>query len=73
MKEYNEYRYELGPVPAREAKFSPDGLWLVFESWPDGSNHDIYIMSASGANRTRLSDAPGDDFDAVWSPLAVLP
>jgi Tol biopolymer transport system component len=71
--EYNEYRYELGPVPAREAKFSPDGLWLVFESWPEGSNHDIYIMSASGANRTRLSDAPGDDFDPVWSPLATLP
>jgi serine/threonine protein kinase/Tol biopolymer transport system component len=71
--EYNEYRYELGPIPAREAKFSPDGLWLVFESWPEGSNHDIYIMSASGANRTRLSDAPGDDFDPVWSPLASAP
>ena len=71
--EYNEYRYELGPVPAREAKFSPDGLWLVFESWPEGSNHDVYIMSASGANRTRLTDALGDDFDAVWSPLTNLP
>ena len=71
--EYNEYRYELGPVPAREAKFSPDGLWLVFESWPEGSNHDVYIMSASGANRTRLTDALGDDFDAVWSPLTHLP
>ena len=71
--EYNEYRYELGPVPIREARYSPDGLWLVFESWPEGSNHDIYIMSASGAGRTRLTDAPGDDFDPVWRPAVNQP
>jgi serine/threonine protein kinase len=71
--EYSEYRYELGPVPVREAKYSPDGLWLVFESWPEGSNHDVYIMSASGAGRTRLTDAPGDDFDPVWRPAVVQP
>ncbi len=71
--EYNEYRFELGPVPVREARYSPDGLWLVFESWPEGSNHDIYIMSASGAGRTRLTDAPGDDFDPVWRPAVSQP
>ena len=71
--EYNEFQYELGPVPIREAKYSPDGLWLVFESWPEGSNHDIYIMSASGAGRTRLTDAPGDDFDPVWRPALRTP
>ena len=46
---YSEFRYDQGPAPAKEAKYSPDGLWLVYESWPEGSNHDIYIMSASGA------------------------
>jgi serine/threonine protein kinase len=71
--EYSEYHYELGPVPIREAKYSPDGLWLVFESWPEGSNHDIYIMSASGAGRTRLTDALGDDFDPVWRPALSTP
>ena len=71
--EYNEYRYELGPVPIREARYSLDGLWLVFESWPEGSNHDIYIMSASGAGRTRLTNAPGDDFDPVWRPAINQP
>lgn len=70
--EYSEFKYELGPVPVREANYSPDGLWLVFESWPEGSNHDIYVMTASGAARTRLTDAPGDDFDPVWRP-AVAP
>lgn len=69
--EYSEFRYELGPVPVREANYSPDGLWLVFESWPEGSNHDIYIMTASGAARTRLTDWSGDDFDPVWRPVSI--
>ncbi len=71
--EYSEYKYVLGPVPIREAKYSPDGLWLVFESWPEGSNHDIYIMSSSGAGRTRLTDVLGDDFDPVWRPALSTP
>jgi serine/threonine protein kinase len=69
--EYSEFRYELGPVPVRDSNYSPDGLWLVFESWPEGSNHDIYIMTASGAARTRLTDWSGDDFDPVWRPLTI--
>jgi len=44
---YNEYSFDLGPIPVREANYSPDGMWLVFESWPDGSNHDIYILTVS--------------------------
>ncbi len=70
---YSEFRYDQGPAPAKEAKYSPDGLWLVYESWPEGSNHDIYIMSASGAGRIRLTDAPGDDFDPVWRPVITQP
>jgi Tol biopolymer transport system component len=66
--DYSEFRYDQGPAPAKEAKYSPDGLWLVYESWPEGSNHDIYIMSASGAGRIRLTDAFGDDFDPAWRP-----
>jgi Tol biopolymer transport system component len=68
---YSEYRYTLGPWPVREARYSPDGLWLVFESWPQGSNHDIYIMSASGAARTQLTTWERVDFDPAWRP--VLP
>jgi len=71
--EYTEFRYELGPAPAREAKYSPDGLWLAFESWPEGSNHDIFIMSASGAGRIRLTDAPGNEFDPIWRPTIIQP
>jgi dipeptidyl aminopeptidase/acylaminoacyl peptidase len=70
---YNEYRLNIGAIPAREAKYSPDGLWLVFESWPDGSNHDIYYMSASGAGRNRLTDFPSIEFDPVWRPFSFAP
>jgi serine/threonine protein kinase len=71
--DYNEYRYTLGPWPIREARYSPDGLWLVFESWPEGSNHDIYIMSASGAARTQLTNWERLDFDPVWRPALPQP
>jgi serine/threonine protein kinase len=68
--EYSEFRYDLGPFPMREARYSPDGLWLVFEGWPAGDNHDIYVVSGSGAVRTRLTDDPFNDFDPAWRPMA---
>jgi Tol biopolymer transport system component len=70
---YNEFTYDLGPLPAREARYSPDGLWVVFESWPEGSNHDIYIMAAGGAGRIRLTSSPRPDFDPVWKPAVNQP
>lgn len=70
---YHEYPLNLGPIPSREAKYSPDGLWIVFESWPDGKNHDIYISSASGAGRIRLTDFPSVEFDPAWRPQILNP
>lgn len=68
---YNEFRFGLWPV--KEARYSPDGLWLVFESWPTGSNHDIYMMSASGAARTQLTKWERLDFDPSWRPAVPPP
>ena len=65
---YNEFHYDLGPVPVREPKISPDGLWLVFESWPEGSDHNIYMMTVNGSGRTLLTDWERNDFDAAWRP-----
>lgn len=70
---YNEFRYDLGSFPMREARYSPDGLWLVFEGWPEGNNHDIYVITGSGAVRTRITDDPLNDFDPAWRPLVVQP
>jgi eukaryotic-like serine/threonine-protein kinase len=56
------------PGPAASPSLSPDGNWIAFESWPDGRNHDIYIMDINGENRRRLTSDPGFDFDAAWKP-----
>ena len=55
-------------IPMQESDYSPDGTWIAFESWPEGSNHDIYIMTTSGSGRQRLTDQDGFEFDAAWRP-----
>ena len=61
------YQVPIMPAPMREAQFSPDGLWLVYESW-NGPNHDIALMTTNGASRSILTDETGFDFDATWRP-----
>ncbi|MBN1669371.1 MAG: protein kinase [Anaerolineales bacterium] len=67
----NEFRIYTasGINPMRAGDLSPDGLWLVFESWPDGVNHDIYLMTPNGAERTRIVADPAYDFDPAWRPI----
>jgi eukaryotic-like serine/threonine-protein kinase len=65
-----DYPVVLESIPTREGRYSPDGLWIVFESWPQGSNHDIYIATVTGAGRKQLTTDPRVDFDPVWRPLS---
>lgn len=58
---------EIGPVAKVDP--SPDGQWLVFESWPQGTNHDIFMMNVNGSNLTRLTTDPDMDFGPVWRPV----
>jgi eukaryotic-like serine/threonine-protein kinase len=55
--------------PYAQVSASLDGAWLAYESWPDSSNHDIYIMNINGANQQRLTKDPGIDFWPAWRPL----
>jgi eukaryotic-like serine/threonine-protein kinase len=57
---------DVGPVA--QVSISPDGNWLAFEGWPDGRNHDIYLMTINGANRIRLTADRDFDFGAAWRP-----
>ncbi|MBC8507241.1 MAG: serine/threonine-protein kinase [Anaerolineales bacterium] len=66
--EFYIYPYP-GAIPMREANYSPDGNWLVFESWPDGALHDIYIMRQNGNDLTQMTFDPEDDFDPDWRPV----
>lgn len=64
-----EQRVVQEVIPMREAAFSPDGAWIAFESWPEGSNHDIFIMTTpNGLGRQRLTSEEGFEFDPAWRP-----
>lgn len=55
-------------LPQQEADFSPDGLWIAFEGWPDGRNHNIYLMHVDQTELRLLTDHEALDFDAAWRP-----
>ncbi|HEX6305341.1 MAG TPA: CHAT domain-containing protein [Anaerolineales bacterium] len=57
-----------GKGPMQEASYSPDGNWLVYEGWPQGGNHDIWIMTSNGTDLQQVTDDPVADFDAAWRP-----
>ena len=59
---------DIGPIA--EPAISPDGQWIAFESWPDGTNHDLYIMSVNGTQRRRLTLDKDLDFGPAWKPQA---
>jgi Tol biopolymer transport system component len=57
------------PRPIEDVEFSPDGAWLVFESIDNTGNRDVYFMTTTGGNRTRLTIDPNVDFDPTWRPI----
>lgn len=58
--------------PFIQVRPSPDGSLLAYESWPDGNNHDIFIMNANGSNEQRLTTDPGVDFGPAWRPIIPI-
>ena len=54
--------------PMSEPDWSPDDQWIVFETWPDGVNHDIAIMRSGCTNYGLITTDPSRDFDAAWRP-----
>jgi serine/threonine protein kinase/Tol biopolymer transport system component len=54
--------------PMAEGKWSPDTLWIVFETWPDGTRHDIAVMSSSCTGYALLTEDAFLDFDPAWRP-----
>ena len=59
---------DLSVQPMSEPAWSPDGQWMAFETWPDGENHNIAIMSSNCSNYQEISTDPAEDFDAAWRP-----
>jgi serine/threonine protein kinase len=60
-----------GPMasqPMAEGKWSPDTRWIAFETWPNGVEHDIAIISSNCSSYTQLTSDTYRDFDPVWRP-----
>lgn len=57
------------PRPIEDAEFSPDGLWLAYEGRDNKGNRDVYFMTVTGGNLTRLTSDPAADFDPAWRPI----
>lgn len=70
---HTENRIIPDRTPMREAVYSPDGFWIAFESWPDGVNHNIYIMTVNGLARQQVTSEVAYDFDPAWRPVSSQP
>jgi len=57
------------PSPIEDVQFSPDGLWIVFESTDGEGNRDIYFATVTGGNVTRFTSDPTLEFDPAWRPI----
>ena len=55
-------------VPEEEPDISQDEQWIIFESWPEGDNHDIYIFNPTASILIQITFDPALDFDPVWRP-----
>jgi hypothetical protein len=61
---------DIGPVV--KPAVSPDGQWIAFESWPDGTNHDLYMITVNGTERHRLTSDKDWDFGPAWKPQGSI-
>lgn len=48
------------------ASFSPDGLYIVFNSLRNDDQADLYIMRVDGTNQVQLTNHPEPDWGAQW-------
>ncbi|MCH7480674.1 MAG: PD40 domain-containing protein [Chloroflexi bacterium] len=55
-------------VPEEEPDISQDEQWIIFESWPEGNNHDIYIFNPIASILMQITFDPALDFDPAWRP-----
>ena len=62
-------RLQLNALSVENVEYSPDGFWLLYEEDGTGKNTDIYYMTVTGANQTRLTFDEGLDFDPSWRPF----
>ena len=58
-------------APDEWARFSPDGMQIVFQSKRD-DNYEIYVMDIDGENLTRLTNHEKTDRRPDWSTTNII-
>ena len=63
----------MGVLSVEDVDYSPDGIWIAYESGGDRGYHVLY-STPSGANQARITeDVTFDDFDPAWRPTPKQP
>ncbi len=63
----------LGLISTEDAHYSPDGVWLAYESGGDRGYH-VYYSTPAGGNQDRITeDGMFEDFDPAWRPVVTTP
>ncbi len=57
-------RLQYTLVSIENIEYSPDEQWLVFE----GDNRDVWYMTTTGIERTKIPAGKGSAFDPAWQP-----
>jgi hypothetical protein len=64
---------KMGVLSVEDVNYSPDGIWIAYESGGDRGYHVMY-STPSGANQARITeDVTFDDFDPAWRPIPKKP
>jgi eukaryotic-like serine/threonine-protein kinase len=67
---FSEFPVTQSTDPMRDAKYSSDNAWLVFESWrrADPNSRNIFVMTSSGMNHNQVTFGAHLEFHPVWRP-----
>jgi serine/threonine protein kinase/Tol biopolymer transport system component len=55
-------------ISVEDVDYSPDGFYLLYEGEDTDENNDVYYMTVTGANDTRITWDDGLEFDPAWRP-----
>jgi eukaryotic-like serine/threonine-protein kinase len=67
---FSEFPVTQSTDPMRDARYSSDNAWLVFESWrrADPNSRNIFVMTSSGMNHNQVTFGAHLEFHPVWRP-----
>lgn len=54
-------------APVVDVNFSPDGIWIAYES-TDTNNQDVFLFNLLTGEQVRLTTSPNVEFDPAWRP-----